>query len=187
MEQVGRKKGRGLAMKEVGVGVGVRQPGSPIAFPLSFNTATKGEIGMNEVGLGTAIIEQIKNVLAAIDRDEAAIASRIEELESQGYRIVNYGQVSGFGWDEDDEPAKFECSDHRTGEIIWTGNEPHEDEQWPGDWYCLDSIHNEFDIVDPIKATSVPDWLAAAIQDMVSEQQDNEQKFRELLALCTPL
>lgn len=39
-----------------------------------------------EQDLGAAIVQQIKNVLAATDRDERAAAAKIAELEAEGYR-----------------------------------------------------------------------------------------------------
>jgi hypothetical protein len=118
--------------------------------------------------LGSAIVEQIKNVLAAVDQEKRLLDARIKELEAQGYRIVSFGQISS-----GDEPLELECEDWRTGEVIWTGDD--EDAAPSDDWCNIDFIREEIGLVDPVKVKGLPD---CTIEEMATNHED---KIRELV------
>jgi hypothetical protein len=123
--------------------------------------------------LGSMIVQQIQNAIDATDRENAQIDARIKELEAQGYRIINGGQISS-----GDEPDKGEYTDWRTGEVLWTG--AYDDSRPDNNWYHIDHIQNEvWDNSDEVaQVAGLSDRLIREIQDLASNHED---EFRELV------
>jgi hypothetical protein len=113
--------------------------------------------------LGAAIVQQIKNQLAAIDGEEKLTAATITELEAKGYRIVGGSDV---------------VTDWRIGAVLARGVTP--DHDCPEDWYHIDHIHEEtWGSVEVVRAKGLTDRLAGAIEELV---QSHEQELRAWLA-----
>jgi hypothetical protein len=126
---------------------------------------------------GDAIVQQIENEIAALDLDAKLVEARIIELEAEGYRIIDGGQISGGG----DEEIEWEYTDWRTGEVIATGRGT-DDSCCPDNWYHMDPLRDEiFEITKhATQVKGLPDSLITALHDWVPE---HEEEARVLVAL----
>ncbi|MEU4689133.1 hypothetical protein [Actinoplanes sp. NPDC023714] len=113
----------------------------------------------------------IQNVLESNHADAAKIQARIEELESQGHRIVTGGQMEDDVWD---------IIDYRTNEILAAGNDGTEGYEAAGKdldpedkWIHYDRILEDLGI-DYVTADGLPESLANVIEDWALSEEPEE-------------
>ncbi|GIE76626.1 hypothetical protein Aph02nite_25760 [Actinoplanes philippinensis] len=103
----------------------------------------------------------IQNVLEANHADNERIDERIEQLESEGHRIVDGGQIGETAWD---------IVDWRTNEILAAGDDGLDgfvaagQELDPDDkWIHYDRVVEDVELTEV--DTDLPDGLAAVVED----------------------
>lgn len=96
-----------------------------------------------------AIVGYVTAVLDALDRQDAELARRMAALEADGFRLVDGGQEGGDRWSVDD---------YRTGAVLAAGDGGVEGYHaaWQPDWYHIDRIRTDIDLVDPDRPSSCP-------------------------------
>ncbi|MFC4070188.1 hypothetical protein [Actinoplanes subglobosus] len=104
----------------------------------------------------------IQNVLEANHADNDRIDERIEQLESDGHRIVAGGQINETAWD---------IVDWRTNEILAAGEDGPDgfaaagQELDPDDkWIHYDRVLEDTDLTE-VEIGDLPDGLAAVVED----------------------
>jgi hypothetical protein len=74
---------------------------------------------------GDALRQQLRNILDAMEAETALFEERAAQLERDGWRIVDGGQVGTY--DGDDNQVDYACTDWRMGETLFTGHGTYED------------------------------------------------------------
>jgi len=117
------------------------------------------------------IKQHLIEILEAFKRYEDRREARIQELETQGRRIVDGGQTSSYG---EDGKCDWEITDWRTGEVIASGRGTIEDYDAAGDasdpehhFFHIDHVSDDDDPLAPpydVRPTEgVPDSLSRAL------------------------
>lgn len=123
--------------------------------------------------LTDAVAKQIAVTLDAIDQDQRAFDARVQELESQGHRITDGGQIDRNRW---------EYTDWRTDEVLANGRcKDHDKVELPDNWYHVDHIHRETG-VQPELVEGLPKSLSDLL---VYWTFDHEDEARALAARAT--
>jgi hypothetical protein len=110
--------------------------------------------------------DSIRRIVAAaivnLEADEKRFRDRVEELEAQGYRIIEGG--SGYPGDEEGEWIEDPYTDYRTGEVVANDDgEKH---------YHTDGIYNDSYKVEPVDPLGLPQELVHTIQEWVWENEE---------------
>ena len=130
------------------------------------------------------IREFIRMVLNTIEADNAKLASRIKELESEGTLIVS-GGLSG----DDDF---WEITNYRSGKILAEGREEEAYEaktnelarKFPGGIWHIDRLWHDLDIPSGIPpAASVSESLAGALYDWIESRDTPDKDIAEWAGL----
>lgn len=132
--------------------------------------------------IGHVLTAYIGELLAENDAYKMRKDARIEELEAQGHRIVDGGQV-GKGW---------VTKDWRTGEVISSGVGDDDAEDAEHDrldpdhrWYHIENVIT--DVVGQDKVIDAPATIPTSLSEAVREWVDcHERDARQLTAVTAP-
>ncbi len=129
------------------------------------------------MNLTDAVAEQIVAELEAMAKTRTDREARAQELESQGYRIIDGGQISSTRW---------EITDWRTGAVLAKGlcsdidNDP-ENIELPGKCYHIDRIREDT-FYEAKRVEGLPESLADAIVEWTCEHEEDARAFAAVIA-----
>ena len=120
--------------------------------------------------------QHVRNVLEAVYALDQAHLGRLEQLERDGHRIVDGGQIGQKSW---------EVTDWRTGQQLAVGHDGLEEYEEvcerlgvPGKWFHRDHVDDEvFAVVD---TPGVPATLAESLQEWVEQSGTPDSEIAEL-------
>jgi hypothetical protein len=115
------------------------------------------------------LFQQIKNSIEGMEARDRLHHTKIEELEAQGFRIIDGGQIDDDGW---------EYTDWRTGEVLARGTGDDSGIGKGERWYHIDRVHDDAGIY-AVKVAGIPESLASDIEAWVLE---HEQEARDFIA-----
>ena len=117
-----------------------------------------------------AIAKQIGVTLEVMAKEDQKLEARIQEVESQGCRITDGGQINGSRW---------EYTDWRTDEVLAKGRsrKDHDKLQMPDNWYHIDHIRFEVGITEPERIEGLPASLAETLIEWTLDHPEEARTF----------
>lgn len=118
-------------------------------------------------------------IIVLNESNEAAAEARCKELESQGHRIVNGGQIGRHEW---------EYTDYRTGEVLASSERGDSlrmvEEAWDANkWWHIDPIEEDTWKLDLPTIEGIPAGLAEPLaQEIEMWIQNNEEEAKAWIA-----
>jgi hypothetical protein len=111
------------------------------------------------------IIQQIKNIVAAMDEQGRREAALAKELESQGFRIIEGG--SQINDSNESEPIY----DSRTGETI--------SDDAGGKYYHADNLYDDVETAEPEGVKGIPESLIEALREWTYENEEDARSIAD--------
>ena len=140
--------------------------------------AATSPLGGDVRSSGDAAVEHVKRLLRAQLAIDDARYERLEELEQQGYRIVDGGQVGVDGWN---------ILDWRTDEVIaegddgWDGYTAATKRLCPdGKWVHVDSVTDDMPLPE-VSTPGVPPSLAKALDEWISQMSTPDEEIAQFI------
>ncbi|MEU4218256.1 hypothetical protein [Actinoplanes sp. NPDC026623] len=143
--------------------------------------ATAAETPLGEGGVrssGEAAVEHVRRLLRAQLATDDARYERLEELEQEGYRIVDGGQVGTDGWN---------ILDWHTDEVIaegddgWDGYTAATKRLCPdGKWVHIDSVDDDLPLPQ-VSTPGVPPSLGQALDEWISQSDTSVEEIAQFV------